>query len=105
MISLKEGVDLRGLQPPLILGMIIVDSFLDYRRIPCLITSVCDSAPNRIPNSLHKTGLAFDVRATPNIAKSRWRDIILALRLLLGSQFDIIHHENHLHIEFDPKNT
>ena len=103
MLRLKHGVDLRGLQPPLIFALVALDSLCNSYNASYLITSVCDDAPGRLPDSLHRKGLAFDftiLNPTRILTYSLASDILTSA---LGPQFDVVLESDHIHVEFDPK--
>lgn len=105
-MSLKVGVDLRGLNPvwgiafPIIKGV-----FSDYNT-QCIITSANDSKHGA--NSLHYKGKALDLR-TKHVRDGITKTAIVdKIKDALGPQFDIVLESlgldnEHLHIEFDPK--
>lgn len=64
-----------------------------------VITSVFDGVHSR--RSFHYTGYAFDMR-TYIYSKSQIVSIFGFLRAKLGSLYDVILEEDHIHIEYDP---
>ena len=103
MTVIKEGVDLRGLQPQLAVAYAIAWwVYAKNGQVPCVITSASDSAHG--PNSLHPSGNALDLR-TRGIAPGVLLDIHQQLTDALGAQFDVVLEDDHLHMEFDPKGT
>lgn len=60
--------------------------------------------------SLHWTGLAWDIRTRKNndaasdfIGRHLLESIVIDLKLKLGSLFDVVLEKDHIHIEYDPK--
>ncbi len=106
-MSLKAGVDLRGIHP--VWGIaypIIRDAFRD-QNAQCIITSANDSRHG--VNSLHYKGRALDLR-TKHVSEPAKSAIIKKIKEQLGEQFDVVYEaagtENeHLHIEWDVKET
>lgn len=97
-LSLKPGVSILGISPEIVLAAIIVrDAF---SGIDCVITSCTEGVHSM--GSLHYIGHAFDLRL-PNGPPKQVEDTIAKLRLNLGSDFDVIQEETHIHIEFQPK--
>jgi hypothetical protein len=65
-----------------------------------VITSGLDGKHSR--KSLHYSGNAFDIR-TFIYTTSEVNKLIPALKLVLGSDYDVVYEGNHIHIEYDPK--
>ena len=106
---LKKGVSLRGLQPEMVAALIMVAqvSYGDF-----VVTGGTEDAPKRLPNSLHKKGLAVDIRIPPTrdyehmhdlelVSPSRWKARIDAA--FRDTEYDVVWYDSHVHIEFDPK--
>lgn len=106
-MSLKPGVDLRGLHP--VWGVaypIIRDVFRDCGS-RCIVTSANDGRHSA--NSLHYKGMALDLR-TKHVEEPIKSLIVKKLVEQLGSQFDVVLESlgldnEHLHVEFDPKDA
>lgn len=58
------------------------------------ITAIRDG--NHMDGSFHYIGMAFDFRKAASISK-------IMLHKTLGSEFDVIEHSTHFHVEYDPK--
>lgn len=97
---IKHGVDVRGLQPEMLLA--IQESREIYRAfgVAFVITSVKDG--QHMPGSLHFTGQAVDVRTRHLHTDSRAL-VAEAINRALGTQYDVVLESDHIHIEFDPK--
>ena len=96
---LKVGVDIRGIQPQIVLAYCIANAiYHDKAGIPCVITSASDGKHG--PNSLHYKGLALDLR-TSSLKPEQVQPIYLALQSALGPQFDVVLEEDHIHCEYD----
>lgn len=101
---IKKGASIRGLQPELVAALLIVNAQTNGDFV---VTSGTDPAPGRIPESLHPTGYAVDIRVpdaedlcgldTPHAWKGRLAAAFEA------TEFDLVWYETHVHIEFDPK--
>ena len=96
---IKRGVDLRGLQPQMALAYTIACQIWHGK---CTITSGSDGVHG--PNSLHYKGKALDLR-TRDLPPAVVMDIHTDLKTALGEQFDVVIEEDHIHVEFDPKDT
>ncbi len=99
-MRLKKGVDIFGIHPELIFGMVVVDQVFQNLGEKAVFTSVCDGQHSN--KSLHYKGLAFDVR-TRNISKEDQTDIVDVLRYRLPDDWDIVLETSHLHVEYDRK--
>jgi hypothetical protein len=99
-MSLKPDVRAKGVQPEILLGLVILERLFARYRVDLVVTSLLDG--EHMPGSLHYKGLAADVR-------SREVDVTLRAQLLrearvaLGPDFDFILESDHFHLEFDPK--
>lgn len=102
MLSLKEGVSVQGIQPELVLGLVIVSSIWEYytHGIPFVITSVSDGVHSA--NSLHYSGRAVDIRSR-DLSVPQLNSMIALFRRALGPDYDVVLEPDHIHLEFDPK--
>lgn len=97
-MKLKPGVDIKGIQPECIVGMMAAQEVCRSLGVPCVITSVLDGKHSE--NSFHYQGLAFDLRTRdmddPEVAKAM-------LRIALPNDWDIVLESDHLHLEHEAK--
>lgn len=96
---LKLGTEIRGIQPELVLGMLITSNACKTFGQPFTITSVMDGLHKE--GSLHYKGLAFDLR-TRDFTNDK-KTFASHLQACLGAQFDVVYENDHIHVEFDPK--
>lgn len=102
----KLGVDISKLKPPIrkkLTGLnLIIGGHLPYRE-EVVITSTYEG--NHQPGSLHYAHLAIDIRRPENYRfKSQHIDALLVrLRNFLGSDYDVVLEDKHIHIEYDPE--
>lgn len=99
MILFKFGVSLKGLQPEALLGLVVAEQLFSSLGEQLVVTSVSDGKHSN--NSLHYKGQAFDLRIwnLHNVAA-----IFKALEEgLKPLGFDVILEDDHLHLEYDPK--
>lgn len=100
---IKPGVDLRGLCPQMVLAyMIAMQVYTEKAGVPCVITSGSDG--KHVPNSLHYKGKALDFR-TNNLRPEQVHPVFLALKEALGAQYDTVLESDHVHCEYDPKES
>ncbi len=101
MLSLKHGVNVKGIKGEIIIAMIIVNEVYDsYGYSECVITSVDDRKHSE--RSLHYKQLAFDVR-TRMIQPIAQQMVANEIAKKLGEQYDVVLEKDHIHIEFDIK--
>lgn len=104
-VSTEVGVpvDLLGMQPQVVLVVVIVHGVaLEWPAWDAAITSVTDGKHSS--KSKHYRGLAVDVDDTGLAPGPDGIDTVLEmLRYRLGPQFDVLHHNGHFHIEWDPE--
>ncbi len=100
MLSLKEGVKFEAISDRIVE---ILPSLTRIYRIfgqTCVITSARDGRHRT--GSKHYTGEALDLR-TFYFNQMEQRDIHREIQQALGSDFDVILEDDHIHVEFDPK--
>ena len=101
MIKIKDGVSIIGLDPKMILALIVADQvYADHNIDECVLTSGTDSKHGE--HSHHYKGLAIDLR-TNNIDANMRQPIVTVLQNALGAQYQVIYEIDHIHVEFDPK--
>ena len=95
----KDDVNICGLQPETLFGILICKSVFEALNQPFCITSVCDGQHKE--GSKHYDGFAFDLRifSLRGIGSMEMRD---RLQRALGGQFDVVLEPTHIHVEFDP---
>lgn len=97
----KAGVSLAGLDIRMRPALIAADSiWQDFGRPEGVtVTSSLDGVHS--PGSLHYYGLALDFRIhyfEPDISAA----VFQALTISLGTDFDVVLHSTHIHVEFTP---
>ena len=103
-MELKNGnVKLYGCRPELLFGLTIIDTLhTELFGFNMVITSVAETSSRHSPTSLHYTGCAADIRCRTMAPHLIQKFMEMAVSRL-GSEFDIIHEDNHIHLEFQPK--
>ena len=99
-MKVKNTVDIYGLQPELVFGMVVVERVFREHGQGLTLTSVCDGKHSF--RSLHYKGLAFDCR-TRNITRAEQDGIVDEIRARLPKDWDIVLETSHIHVEYDRK--
>ena len=98
-LRLKQGVRINGITPEMVIGVIIImDAIEKYGNLT--ITACTDGKHMR--GSKHYTGNAVDIR-TWTIPKEKEREFAGELKGALGTNFDVVLHTTHIHVEYHPK--
>jgi len=99
-VRLKEGVIIKGAQPELVLGLMIVQEIFRKNQLELTITSALDG--HHMEGSLHKMGLAVDIRIR-DIAPELRSVVLTEMKVCLGRDFDVVLEDDHIHFEVQPK--
>lgn len=99
MLHFKAGVQAGGMQPEILLALMVVDQ--QNPTAETFVTSICDSSPKRKSNSRHKVGQAVDIRLLE--VKAMMDQWVAKIRYILPLDYDVVLEADHLHVEFDPK--
>ena len=102
-IKLKRGVVIAGVQPPIYFALCAATiAYMREACAPLIVTSLKDSHESR-PKSLHNKGLAVDLR-TKHVNAMKVAIIAQELHEQLDPLgFDVVMENDHIHIEYDPK--
>jgi hypothetical protein len=98
MLSIKQGVDLTGVQSEMTIASLIVYGIFDKHGSPSVITSGRDGHHR---TNVHYLGYALDFR-TRHMNPDSLPQIQSEIAAALGPQFDVVLEDDHLHVEFDP---
>lgn len=100
--SLKDDdVDLKGLTTQLLFAIIVAQSVYNLYQTPLVITSLNDSVHSNA--SLHWSGNAVDIRTRNLPVGVDPQDVADRIDDALGFDYDVIYHNDHIHIEYQPK--
>jgi len=95
---LKLGVDISRLKRPIRRALKKLEDLYTYNKDEFVITSTYEG--DHGANSLHYSDEAIDGRKLQNKTGPETKDQI---KHILGKDFDVLYHRNHIHIEYDPK--
>lgn len=98
-MKFKQGVDIRGIQPETIQGMLLCKAVFCELNQLFTVTSVCDGLHKE--GSLHYQGYAFDLRIW-DLRGISSIEMGMHLKEALGAQFQVVVEPSHIHVEFDP---
>ncbi len=98
---LKKGVSVKQLSPQIVLAIGVADAVYREFGKELVITSVCDGKHRK--NSLHYSGNAVDLR-TRYFGKAVITKVAQALVDKLTIDYDVVVEDDHIHLEYDPKN-
>jgi hypothetical protein len=97
-MQLKPGVKAKGLQPEILLAIMVAQQVYRELNKPLVITSLLDGV--HMNTSLHYKGLAVDLRIFIDIDVPQ---TVLTLKQRLGGDYDVVQESDHIHIEFQPE--
>lgn len=98
-MKIKDGVDLRGLQP--VMSVALDVSRDAYRKYGSEVVLTSGRDGNHKANSKHYEGLAVDLRISNLGGKEK--SVFNEIKNALNEQWDVVLESDHIHIEFDPK--
>lgn len=98
-ILIKEGVRIRGLQPEMLLALVILEHEFASLGHPLVVTAALDG--EHMHGSLHYRGLAVDIRSRM-LQSEQQLAFITAAKAGLGECYDVVLEKDHFHIELSP---
>jgi hypothetical protein len=101
-MKLKAGVLLENVSWRMFWAALVVDSVFSRYDVETVITSGVDGSHSAA--SLHYQGLALDFR-TRDLPAQQLGTIKASIQRELGASYDVVIESDHLHIEYDPKET
>ena len=100
-MQIKEGVSLLGISPQIAFAIPVIQGCTNAQEVELVVTCATDSRHKR--GSKHYTGHAIDIRTRDMKNDLRKQQCAEEIRDCLGSEFDVVLHSTHIHIEWDPK--
>jgi len=99
ILAFKKDVSLVGMQSEAIHGIDICLSVFHQAGLKMTLTSCRDGNHSRY--SHHFKGLAWDIRVWDIKGRIQW--MCGQLQDALGSEYQVINEEDHIHVEYDPE--
>ncbi len=99
-MRLKSSVKLEGLQPQILLAVMVANEVYRQHGKELVITSCNDSRHGE--NSIHYKGNAVDIR-TLYFEYQEKLEVYREIGKRLTADFDVVVESDHIHIEYDPK--
>lgn len=99
-MKIKSGVDIKGIQPEIVVGLIVSNDVYRSATAEFRLTSALEGV--HMVGSKHGIGQAIDI-GIRDLSSDKVLNMFAALKLNLGEQFNVVLESDHIHIEFDPK--
>jgi hypothetical protein len=100
MLLLKPGVRVAGLRPEILFAVIAAERVCAEMGVDCVVTACVDGVHQA--GSLHYCGLAADLRSR-DFRPGDLDKAIARIRQCLGTDYDVVLENDHVHVEFDQK--
>ena len=101
MIHIKEGADISDLEKVCLKAIYKIHWLYKKLGYDLWVTSGVDGKHSK--SSFHYLGLAFDIRIREFKDDVNIHDLVADIKVALGQQFDVILHNTHIHVEYDPR--
>tara|TARA_Y100000310_G_C20690483_1_gene821854 strand:- start:1389 stop:1697 length:309 start_codon:yes stop_codon:yes gene_type:complete len=99
---IKHGVRTSvSLQDPILCILPKLESIYHRYGHECVITSAVEGRHKE--GSKHYEGLAIDIRIRFFNSQEQKNEVFLKIQAELGPDYDVVLHDTHIHIEYDPK--
>ena len=100
MLYLKPGVRITGMRPEILLAAVAAMEVYKAAGRDLTITACVDG--RHTTGSLHYAGAAIDLR-TRDFPPADGEKVLAQIKACMGNDFDVLLEEDHIHIEFQPK--
>ena len=100
MLLLKPGVRVAGLRSEILLAVVAAERVCAEMGVDCVVTACVDGVHQA--GSLHYCGLAADLRSR-DFRPGDLDKAIARIRQCLGTDYDVVLENDHVHVEFDQK--
>lgn len=96
-MNIKTGVRISGIQPEIVLALLIADGVHQRHGEVLTVTSLLDGKHMRA--SLHYVGSAADLE----LPQHGVAHMVFDLSASLGENYDVVLESDHIHVEYQPK--
>jgi len=103
MIHYKPGVRVFGIRPETVLAIQVAHEVYELYNADLVVTSVIEGSHSR--GSLHYTGQAVDLRLHDWLTVQQHEEVADEIRKCLTDDYDVVLESNHIHIEYQPKES
>jgi hypothetical protein len=100
MLRFKEDVRIGYMTDAICLALRVASVWSAQHKLDVVVNSIADSAPGRVPTSLHPFDLAVDVEPLGNVQADR-QALADYFRVQLPAGYDIVFESSHVHVECD----
>jgi hypothetical protein len=101
-MEFKDSVYMGKFQLPKMLdALMTIQQILKELDKDYVITSICDDSPNRLPDSKHRDGLAFDFRLKHMSTVEKNVCYYKAKLLFTMMPYQIVMEDDHFHVEYE----
>lgn len=100
MLKIKPGVKVTGVTSPMLIAIMVADSYCKDINVDCVLTSGIDGRHSI--KSKHYSGNALDFR-TRDMNGTQQTMFADAMTVALGTDYDVVLEHNHLHVEYEPR--
>ena len=97
-MKIKPGVQLSGIQPEMLIGLMVIEPMFSAKGVDLVITSCTDSEHSNM--SRHYIGYGLDIR-TRDFDPDDLIPFEQELQLALGAEFYLKFEVNHYHLQFN----
>jgi len=97
-MKFKQGVNITGVRPELLMGLMIANSVIAYEFNTDMIITACTDGVH-MTGSKHYIGQAADIRIS-NLSDPV--AVLNRLKFELDGLFDIVLESDHIHMEYEP---
>lgn len=98
-MRMKSGISVQGLKPEMLIALMVAEETYTFHGYSMVLTSGTEGKHSKA--SRHYIGMAIDLRTRYFGSPAEKRLILKDLREALGSEFVVVSHKTHFHIQFN----
>lgn len=100
MLRFKEDVRIGYFTDAIGVMLRVATCWSALHKTDVVVNSIADSAPGRVPTSLHPFDLAIDIEPLGNMQTDR-QSLADYYRVQLPAGYDVVFESSHVHVECD----